>query len=697
MVRIIISQLGGSMKKTVQFLILALFLVSFSTSFAQIHLDGDNADWDAYPVLIDAPDNVDGMFPSEVGALVNDVVDIKTVKATIIGNVLFANIQFWGGPAWPNNAYENDHEGTLYYASRGYYHLLLDIDNDPTTGWSTDWYEAHYTPVGYLISQGVAYEAIGAEIMQESFFRTRDSFEADRDSVSMYKDLGQWAADYEEYDGQTDNGSDYEIYDMPVSNLDSSKMMAWEGSSKIASSDDEELANNQLLSYWAGQAWGHDFLEFGVELTPFQTYYKNKDGRVVFSPGDVIGLCGMIETPIDDWGVDMTTRGEVTVPADAQARPNIITFDGDDSDWANVPVAIEAPDNVDGMFPSEVGALVNDVVDMKEIKAFMEGENLFYYIKMWGGPVWPNNAYENDREGTLYYASRGYYHILLDLDNDATTGWSTDWYEAHYTPVGYLISQGVAYEPVGAEVMLEWGARTRDDWEVANGSDKVKNLDYWAADYEEYDGQTDNGSDYEIYNFEVIDKNEDLIMQHDGMLLNNSSDDESLMDGNPEWKAHAIGPDFFEIGESMRATKMYYMNKSGKEYFKSGDVIGYCGMVETPIDDWGVDMTTRGSFDVVTGISDSEPVMVERFTLANNYPNPFNPSTKIQYSLPTSEYVSLKVYDIIGREVATLVNTQQSAGSYDVEFNASNLTSGVYFYKINAGSFDAVKKMLLVK
>ena len=688
------------MKKATQLLIaMALVLGLATTSFAQIHLDGDNTDWASYPVLIDAPDNVDGMFPSEVGALVNDIVDVKTIKATVIGNVLFGYMEFWAGPAWPNNAYENDHEGTLYYASRGYYHLLLDIDNDPTTGWNTEWYEAHYTPVGYLVSQGLEYEFIGAEIMQESFFRTRDEFEAVRDSVSMYQDLGQWAADYEEYNGQTDTGGDYEIFDMPVSNLDSAKMMAWEGSSKIASSDDAGLSEDTLLSYWAGQAWGNDFLEFAVELTPFQKYFMGKDGRTVFAPGDVIGFCGMVETPIDDWGVDMTTRGEVTVSADAQARPTAITFDGDDSDWADIAVGVEAPDNVDGMFPSEVGALVNDIVDLKEVKVFMEGDNIFYYLKMWAGPVWPNNAYENDREGTLYYASRGYYHILLDLDNDATTGWNTEWYEAHYTPVGYLVSQGLEYEFVGAEVMLEWGARTRDDWQVANGEEKVENLDYWAADYEEYNGQTDTGSDYEIFNYAVIDKNEALIMQHDGMLLNNSSDDEATMDGNPDWKAHAIGHDFFEIGESMRAIKMYFMNKNASDYFKIDDVIGYCGMVETPIDDWGVDMTTRGEFTVGTipvGVT-SNNTMVEKFSLANNYPNPFNPSTKIQYSLPTNEFVSLKVYDIIGREVATLVNQQQSAGVYDVNFNASNLTSGIYFYKIDAGSFVDVKKMMLIK
>jgi len=454
---------------------------------------------------------------------------------------------------------------------------------------------------------------------------------------------------------------------------------------------------DSLISYWAGHAWGNSFLECGIELTPLQKYFMNKDGRTVLQPGDVIGLCGMTETPIDDWGVDMTTRGEISIPSEVLSRPKTISFDGDDSDWANVPVLIEAPDNVDGIFPSGVGAVVTDVVDIKEVKAFIQNDNIFYKMTFHGSPAWPNNAYENDREGTMYFASRGSYHILIDIDNDATTGWSTDWYEGHYTPMGYLKSQGVAYEPVGAEVMLEWGGRTNDDWEVATeGKDKVRSLSYWAADYQEYNGETDLGSDYEIFNFDVIEPDSALMMAHDGLLLNNSSDDEATMDGNPEWHAHAWGNDFIEVGSALSTIKKYFNNKDGSSIFKADDVIGICAMTETPIDDWGVDMTTRGEISVLVGVAGSETV-VENFTLSNNYPNPFNPSTKIEYSLPTNEYVSLKVYDIIGREVATLINKQQSAGNHDVHFNASNLTSGVYFYKIEAGSFASVKKMLLLK
>ena len=85
------------------------------------------------------------------------------------------------------------------------------------------------------------------------------------------------------------------------------------------------------------------------------------------------------------------------------------------------------------------------------------------------------------------------------------------------------------------------------------------------------------------------------------------------------------------------------------------------------------------------------------FSLEQNYPNPFNPSTKIKYSVTQSSNVVLKIYDVLGNEVATLVNEEKPAGSYEVEFNPSSLTSGVYFYKLQAGSFVDTKKMILQK
>ncbi len=87
----------------------------------------------------------------------------------------------------------------------------------------------------------------------------------------------------------------------------------------------------------------------------------------------------------------------------------------------------------------------------------------------------------------------------------------------------------------------------------------------------------------------------------------------------------------------------------------------------------------------------------KQFTLAQKYPNPFNPTTLITYQLPVASEVSLKIYDALGREVATLVNGRQEAGLYTQPFNAANLSSGIYFYRLQAGNFVATKKMMLVK
>jgi hypothetical protein len=89
--------------------------------------------------------------------------------------------------------------------------------------------------------------------------------------------------------------------------------------------------------------------------------------------------------------------------------------------------------------------------------------------------------------------------------------------------------------------------------------------------------------------------------------------------------------------------------------------------------------------------------IADDFILEQNYPNPFNPRTTIKYSIPTSSFAQLKVYDVLGNEVATLVNEEKHAGTYEVNFSAEGLTSGIYFYKLSSGSFVNTKKMLLLK
>ncbi|MCX7833737.1 MAG: T9SS type A sorting domain-containing protein [Ignavibacteria bacterium] len=99
----------------------------------------------------------------------------------------------------------------------------------------------------------------------------------------------------------------------------------------------------------------------------------------------------------------------------------------------------------------------------------------------------------------------------------------------------------------------------------------------------------------------------------------------------------------------------------------------------------------------VTRVSKNETSIPESFILEQNYPNPFNPLTTIEFSIPENTFVAIKVYDISGREVSTLVNENLQSGRYTVSFDGSNLSSGIYFYKLITNKFTATRKMILVK
>ena len=97
------------------------------------------------------------------------------------------------------------------------------------------------------------------------------------------------------------------------------------------------------------------------------------------------------------------------------------------------------------------------------------------------------------------------------------------------------------------------------------------------------------------------------------------------------------------------------------------------------------------------GVNPAGSTVPQVYSLSQNYPNPFNPTTKINFALPKQGLVTLKIYDILGREVRTLVNEIKTAGNYTVDFNASEFASGVYFYRLQSEGFTDIKKMMLVK
>ena len=114
-------------------------------------------------------------------------------------------------------------------------------------------------------------------------------------------------------------------------------------------------------------------------------------------------------------------------------------------------------------------------------------------------------------------------------------------------------------------------------------------------------------------------------------------------------------------------------------------------------------LTSAGHVDIfiaklgiVTGIEE-EFALPPSFSLSQSYPNPFNPSTTIEFSLPQTGFVRLKVYNILGEVVATLVNEKLNVGTYTTQWNASGLASGLYFYRLQAGEFVDTKKLLLLR
>ncbi|HMS33059.1 MAG TPA: T9SS type A sorting domain-containing protein [Ignavibacteria bacterium] len=113
-------------------------------------------------------------------------------------------------------------------------------------------------------------------------------------------------------------------------------------------------------------------------------------------------------------------------------------------------------------------------------------------------------------------------------------------------------------------------------------------------------------------------------------------------------------------------------------------------------DDWNWAVSKRIIVILATGVTENNSG-IRDFSISQNYPNPFNPNTIINYQIPKPGFVTLKIYDVLGNEIAVLVNRDQNQGSYDISFDGSNLAGGVYYYTINLGDFRETKSMLLIK
>ncbi len=157
---------------------------------------------------------------------------------------------------------------------------------------------------------------------------------------------------------------------------------------------------------------------------------------------------------------------------------------------------------------------------------------------------------------------------------------------------------------------------------------------------------------------------------NNGGLHNVMADDNSFTSGAPSTSIWTFLNVFNSIGSFM-----YYCSEHG-----APNGIGMSGKVNV-----------ESSTDVNDEVSKMD------YVLNQNYPNPYNPSTTIQYSIPQNEYVNLKIYNVTGSLEKVLISENQPAGNYIIEFNASELASGVYFYQLIAGDFTSTKRMILLK
>ncbi|MFA7360873.1 MAG: T9SS type A sorting domain-containing protein [Candidatus Kapaibacterium sp.] len=129
------------------------------------------------------------------------------------------------------------------------------------------------------------------------------------------------------------------------------------------------------------------------------------------------------------------------------------------------------------------------------------------------------------------------------------------------------------------------------------------------------------------------------------------------------------------------------------EYYNTGNDLGVVWVGQD-----GADRKVYyDRYAAVTRISNNENIVPEDYSLGQNYPNPFNPQTMIDFAIPKNGMVSIILYDVTGKEIATILNREMTKGSYTVDFNASSISTGVYFYKLVSGNFTATKKMMVIK
>lgn len=276
--------------------------------------------------------------------------------------------------------------------------------------------------------------------------------------------------------------------------------------------------------------------------------------------------------------------------------------------------------------------------------------------------------------GTGLYRSTNLGTTWVKLDNgfynNAVFGFAIDKENNLYagTDLGYIYkstNDGSSWNKVFQSTVTNSG--------IAEIDISSEGIIYASNIYEGILRSTDNGLTWQV-------AYHDNTIQGKYPLKVNKNDEIYAANYNTIFKSTDKGDTWKDVTDNLKYTTIenIVLDKEGIMYFATDESV----WIETP--------------DSVVNISESNTIP-SIYSLEQNYPNPFNPATTIKYNIPTTANVSIKIFNSLGQEVQTLVNEIKSAGSYEVVFNASLLTSGVYFYRIQSGSFIETRKMILLR
>ncbi len=385
-----------------------------------------------------------------------------------------------------------------------------------------------------------------------------------------------------------------------------------------------------------------------------------------------------------------------------------IKIDGNFDDWLNIPIAVkDSANNVhdtDG-YP-EGGTPAQQIeysdVDILEVKFANDDSTLYGYMKSTG-------IIGRTSADSLGHAKNGRYYFIftIDVDDNDTTGYQLR--EGGYYP------DSKGYD-MNMEVEFYDGAFNTGHYinhEYISESDFNAN---WQNDLEQGIVRLAPGT-YDWYSQWVMFADSTYVVVSDkgpvyqGIIeIAVSEDGHEAEMSAPFWGFLKTpeGENIIDVNQNIIVSAS--LEASG-ELSEEAAKLGYTPGSKSV---WGSNTAEPFLYHIKSSLVsiDNEKNMPESFVLFQNYPNPFNPSTTIKYSIPNlavtnvasinvaadfSQRIILKVYDVLGREVSTLINKKQQPGNYEVQFNANNLPSGIYFYRITISGFSETKRMILLR